>query len=422
MNYVILILIVVSMLQSTHASAQQLQRLSLDTCQARALALYPLNRQHALIEASKDYSVEAAGKGYLPQVMVNGQATYQSAVTEVPVRIPGLAFESVAKDQYKIYGEVTQTIYDGGTIHQQQRVQEATAAVEQTKLDVELYKLHERINQLYFGALLLNDQIEQSLVVQRDLDTAINAVQGAVGAGAALRSSVQMLRAELLQQKQREIDLRTARKAYLVMLGQFIGADPADSLELEEPPAASLEDNIRRPELKLYEAQRLQLGVQNDVISARSIPRIGLFVQGGYGRPALNMLSNAFDPYYVAGARLSWSISGLYTSSAEREVLTVQRSIVDVQQETFLFNTNLTLRQQRTELAKYDDVLRLDDEIIQLRSSVRASSNAQFLNGVLTTRDYLRDLNAEDLARRQRSLHHMQQLMAIYTYNTTAGK
>jgi outer membrane protein TolC len=414
--------ILLLLLTSATVLAQSPATLTLDTCLARAVSYYPQHKQRALIAASKEYSVEAAGKGYLPQLAVNGQATYQSAVTEVPVRIPGLSFESVAKDQYKIYGEVTQTIYDGGTIQQQQRVQEATADVEDRKLDVDLYKLRERINQLFFGVLLLNDQIEQVRVFQRDLDTAIKSVEGAVGAGAALKSSVQMLRAELLSQQQRELDLRTARAAYVQMLGLFINMDLAESTVFVEPPFAMLEDAIRRPELNVFEAQRKALSVQNDVITARSIPRIGLFAQGGFGRPALNMLSNDFDPYYVAGARLSWSISGLYTSSAEREVLNVQRSLVDVQQETFLFNTSLALRQQRVELSKYEKALQLDDEIIALRAAVRASSNAQFLNGVLTTRDYLRDLNAEDLARRQRSLHRVQQLMAIYNYNTTSGK
>lgn len=421
MNKLTLILLALALWNSA-LQAQGPATLTLDTCIARAVSYYPQQKQRALIAASKDYSVEAAGKGYLPQVSINGQATYQSAVTEVPVRIPGLSFESVAKDQYKIYGEVTQTIFDGGTIHQQQRVQEANADVEDRKLDVDLYKLHERINQLFFGVLVLNDQIEQVRVFQRDLDTTIKSVEGAVGAGAALKSSVQMLRAELLTQQQRELDLRTARTAYMQMLGLFINTDLSDSTEFIEPLIASLEDAIRRPELAVYEAQRTSLAVQNDVISARSIPRIGLFAQGGFGRPALNMLSNDFDPYYIAGARLSWSLSGLYTSSAEREVLNVQRSIVDVQQETFLFNTTLMLRQQRAELEKYDKTLQLDDEIIALRAAVRASSNAQFVNGVLTTRDYLRDLNAEDIARRQRSLHHVQQLMAIYNYNTTSGK
>lgn len=409
-------------LSNAAAQAQRPSTITLDTCLARAATYYPQQKQRALIAASRDYTVEAAGKGYLPQVAINGQATYQSAVTEIPVRIPGLTFESVSKDQYKIYGEVTQTIYDGGTIHQQQRVQEANADIEERKLDVDLYKLRERINQLFFGVLLLNDQIGQVRVFRRDVDTAIKSVEGAVGAGAALKSSAQMLRAELLSQQQRELDLRTARTAYVQMLGLFINTDLHDSTEFIEPPIASLEDAIRRPELKVYEAQRTSLAVQADVITARSIPRLGLFAQGGFGRPALNMLSNDFEPYYIAGARLTWSLSGLYTSTAEREVLNVQRSLVDVQQETFLFNTTLALRQQGAELSKYDTALQLDDEIIALRAAVRASSNAQFMNGVLTTRDYLRDLNAEDLARRQRSLHRVQQLMAIYNYNTTSGK
>lgn len=384
---------------------------------------YPMIRQQGLIEKTRDYSVSNAAKGYLPQVTVQGQATYQSAVTEfkLPVSIPGVEFPSISKDQYKIYGEVNQAIYDGGNVRMQVRSHEANAQVESQKLKVELYKLNERVNQLFFGILMLDEQLKQSDLLKKDINLGIRKVQALIDNGTAFKSNANTLKAELLKADQRTIDLNASRKAYLDMLGLLTGQSLGDSAVLERPANLVAGSDINRPELRLYEAQNRSLDVQSQLLDVRNRPKLNFFFQGGYGRPALNILSNGFDPYYITGVRLNWSLSGLYTIKKDRELIRNNRDAVQLQKETFLFNTNLAARQQNAELDRFGRLLTTDDEIITLRESIKTTAAAQLENGVINTNDFLREVNAEDQARQNKILHGIQLLMSQYNLDNTLG-
>jgi len=384
---------------------------------------YPMIRQQGLIEKTRDYSVSNAAKGYLPQFTVQGQTTYQSAVTEfkLPVSIPGAEFPSISKDQYKVYGEVNQTIYDGGNVRTQVRSHEANAQVESQKLEVELYKLNERVNQLFFGTLMLDEQLKQNDLLKKDINLGIRKVQALIDNGTAFKSNANTLEAELLKADQRTIDLNASRKAYLEMLGLLTGQPLGDSAVLERPANVVAGSDINRPELRLYEAQNRSLDIQWEMLDVRNRPKLNFFFQGGYGRPALNILSNGFDPYYITGVRLNWSLSGLYTIKKDRELIRNNRDAIQLQKETFLFNTNLTAKQQNAELDRFSQLLMTDDEIITLRESIKTTAAAQLENGVINTNDFLREVNAEDQARQNKILHGIQLLMAKYNLDNTLG-
>jgi outer membrane protein TolC len=384
---------------------------------------YPMIRQQGLIEKTRDYSVSNAAKGYLPQLTVQGQATYQSAVTEfkLPVSIPGVEFPSINKDQYKVYGEVNQTIYDGGNVRTQVRSHEANAQVETQKLEVELYKLNDRVNQLFFGVLMLEEQLRQNELLKKDINLGIKKVQALIDNGTAFKSSANTLKAELLKADQRAIDINASRKAYLEMLGLLTGQPLGDSVVLEKPAELPVGGDINRPELKLYDAQNRSLDVQSQLLDVRNRPKLNFFFQGGYGRPALNILNNGFDPYYITGVRLNWSLSGLYTIGKDRALIRNSRDAIQLQKETFLFNTHLTVRQQNAELDRFRKLLATDDEIITLRESIKTTSAAQLENGVINTNDFLREVNAEDQARQNKILHGIQLLMSEYSLDNTLG-
>ena len=384
---------------------------------------YPMIRQQGLIEKTRDYSVSNAAKGYLPQLTIQGQATYQSAVTEfkLPVSIPGVAFPNISKDQYKVYGEVNQAIYDGGNVRTQVRSHEANAQVESQKLEVELYKLNERVNQLFFGILMLDEQLIQSELLKKDINLGIRKVQALIENGTAFKSNANTLKAELLKADQRTIDLNASRKAYLGMLGLLTAQPLGDSAVLERSGNLVVSHDINRPELKLYDAQNRSLDVQSQLLEVRNRPKLNFFFQGGYGRPALNILSNGFDPYYLTGVRLNWSLSGLYTIKKDRELIRNNRDAIQLQKETFLFNTSLAAKQQTAELDRFSQLLATDEEIITLRESIKTTAAAQLENGVINTNDFLREVNAEDQARQNRILHGIQLLMAQYSLDNTLG-
>ncbi|HEX8039801.1 MAG TPA: transporter, partial [Chryseosolibacter sp.] len=175
------------------------------------------------------------------------------------------------------------------------------------------------------------------------------------------------------------------------------------------------------PELELFQFQRRALDVSRGLLAARKRPRLEFFVQGGYGRPALNMLENEFKFYYIGGLRLSWLLSGYYTFAKEKQLLNVRQQSLDVQQETFLFNTRLTLRQEQGEVEKLRRLIEVDDTIIALRARVKETASVQLEQGVISASDYVREVNAEDRAIQDRVLHEVQLLMAQARYEFTNG-
>lgn len=403
------------------SNAQDKARLTLSECYTLAEQNYPLSKQRDLISKTADYTVENLQKGNLPQFSFNGQATYQSAVTEVPIKLPGINIASPSKDQYKLYGELNQVIYDGGAISGQKELQKTNAAVEQQRLEAELFQLKNRINQLFFGILMLDEQLKQNGLLNKDLELGLSKVQAAIANGIAFKSNADVVNADLLKIKQRDIEMRAGKKAYADMLALFIGREIPEDVTVVKPQPVSVTQQINRPELLVYDRQNASLDVQNKLLKSKTLPKFGFFLQGGLGRPALNMLSNSFDAYYIGGIRLSWSPSVFYTIKNEKALININRSSLEVQKETFLFNTNLTVRQQSAEIRKYLDLLASDDEIINLREKVKKTSIAQLENGVINGNDYLREANAEDQARQAKILHEIQLLISQYNQQTTTG-
>ncbi len=407
-----------------HYSAQAQESLTLLKAYELAEKNFPLIKQRELIRQASAYTVDNLGKGFLPQLSLNAQATYQSEVTQVKIPVPGFSIDPLNKDQYKILADVNQLIYDGGVIRQQKNIQQLNEETEQQKVEVELYKLKERINQLFLGVLFLDEQLKQVDLIKADLNNGIKKVEAQVNNGVAFRSNLNVLKAELLKAEQRIIELRSTRKGFMDVLGLFLGQSLPEDQQLEKPlvNALPVAEEIQRPELKLYTAQEKLLGGQVSLIDARNRPKASLFFQGGYGRPGLNFLKNEFDLFYTTGIRFNWSFGGLYLQKREKKIIELSQKMVNNQKDVFLLNTNTQLKQQQSEIDKLQQLISTDREIIGLRSSVKEAARAQLENGVITANDYLREVNAEDQSRQSLIMHEVQLLQAKINYQTISGK
>lgn len=400
----------------------QTKTLSIIDCYKLAETNYPLTKQRDLIAKTKEYSVDNVSKGILPQINVSGQGTYQSDVTEIPIKIPGIKIESVPKDQYKLYGEISQPLTDLVTIKDQKEFQNANSAIQDQNLTIELYKLRDKVNQLFFGALLIDEQNTQNEILKKDIQSGIDRITAAIQNGVEYKSSMDKLKAELLRANQRSIELQASRKAYTDMLSLIINQNIDENIRLEKPATPSLTNSVNRPELFVFDFQKKANEIQRRFITAKNMPRVNLFFQGGLGQPSpVNMLSNELSSYYITGIRLNWNITGFYTFKKERQLNSINVQMIDAQKETFLFNINLTLKQQNAEIEKLSQLLKTDDEIVSLRESVKKTASIQLENGVITSNDYLKEINAEDQARQNRLLHQVQLLMAQYNYQNTSG-
>jgi outer membrane protein TolC len=335
--------------------------------------------------------------------------------------MPGTDIEVLSKDQYKVFGEISQPLTDMAIIKSQKKAIEIQSETQNNQLEVELYQLKDRINQLYFGILLLEQQEEQVNLLKKDIETGIKQVSAAIENGVALPSELDYFQAEMLNADQKSIELASQRSGMLQMLELFINLSISKDTYFEVPSSLSLSEQITRPELALFQNQKESILIQKDLISNKNIPRLNLFLQGGYGRPALNMLNNDFDFYYLGGLRVNWSISRYYTSNKEKSLLDIQTSTVELQQETFLLNTQSTLTRQKEEINKYDLLMASDQQIIDLREKVKSSALSQLEYGTLTGNDFMTYVNAVDQARQNLVLHKMQYLFAQHTYQYTSG-
>ncbi len=404
------------------AGAQPATVLTLEECYALARKNYPQIKQFALIEQTRAYSLENAATAKLPQINLSGYATYQSEVVQVPLSLPGINIPTMNKDQYRIYGEVSQSITDMVTVKNQEELIKANSNIDQQTIEVELYRLKERIDQLYFGILLLDAQIVQTRILRKDVLAGIEKIEVAIANGTALESQKDLLRAEALKIDQRLIEQKAGRNGFTEILSLFIRQTVDSNTVFELPAGLALNPTVRRPEIALYEMRQQQLDVQQLLIKDKTLPRISVFLQGGYGRPGLNMLKNEFDFYYIGGVRLSWNLSAFYTARKEKQLLSFKQTALDVQKETFLFNTTLELQQTNNEIGKLHQLITTDHDIIELRAKVKMTTQLQLQHGTATANDYLLNLNAEDQAKQSLILHQLQLLMAQYNYKTTAGQ
>ncbi len=398
-------------------------RLTIEECQEKARNNYPLIRQFGLIDQSKEYNLSNLSKSYLPQVSLNGQATYQSDVVSLPIQLPGIDVPSMDKDQYKVTIDATQTIWDGGMIRSQKKIATASNEVDKQNIEVNLYALRERVNQLFFGILTLDEQLNQLDILETDLQNSLKMTKAFLENGTGTSSDVDAIQVEILNTEQKRIELNTFRKAYTEMLSAIIHEKITEQTVLGKPVEQPVDPLavIGRPEIGLFDSQRRLFDIQESSITAKNNPRFGLFVQGGYGKPGLNMLSNSFEPYALGGIKLSWNFSNLYTKSNEKHQLDIQKNIVNIQEETFKFNTHLQLTQVYNEIQKFRNLMKQDDEIITLRNRVKTAAESKYENGVYTVNDLVRDINAESQSRQAKILHEVQYLMNIYNYNNIQG-
>ena len=399
------------------ASAQQV--LSLEECYRLAESNYPRIQQKQLFELTRQYSVENAARAALPRLSLGGQATYQSDVTQIPVEMPGV--EPLSKDQYRIFAEVSQTLYHGGLVSEQKELEDRNADVEQVQLAVDLYSIRGRVNELYFGLLLLDEQRALAELSKKDLSAALTMLEAMIDNGTAIPSSGAVLQAELLKVDQRIVELAYTADAYRKMLGIFVSKQITADTNFEKPVFQSLPEVIERPELKLFESQQKIVETNRSLSAARRKPRIEFFVQGGYGRPGLNMLKNEFNFYYLGGLRFSWMLSGYYTVKRENQLLDIRQQSIAIQKETFLFNTAIQLSEHQSNIAKLQRLLEVDRAIIDLRTQVRETARVQLEEGVITSPDFIREVNAEDQAKQDLALHQTQLLLAQAKYHFVSG-
>ena len=399
------------------------QVVTLDECQAMARENYPAISRFSIIEQTKEYTLANANKGYLPQLRVEAQTTYQTDVITIPLDMPGVEIPTPDKDQYQIVAQANQLIWDGGKIAANKEAIKAGAEAERKELETELYGLRERVNGVYFGILLMQEQLKLQGVLEKELQTNYERVTSYVKNGIANASDLGAVRIEQLKAKQQRVEMEAAQQAYLQMLGVLTGMELDEEVELVKPPMH--EDlslmTINRPELELFKAQEATIDAQTVGLKSGVMPVVAAFAQGGYGKPGLNMLQNKFDPFFVGGVKLSWNIGNFYTLKNSIKSNELKKLGIDTRRDTFIHNLNMQLAQQQNEVERYRKIMEEDEEIIRLQQQIKQAAEAKVENGTMTVSDMLREITTLDMAKQAKLLHEVQHLSSIYKLKNTTN-
>lgn len=403
---------------------------TLEECWQAAEQNYPLIRQYGLIEKTTKLTVANIRKGWLPQVSAQAQATYQSDVTAWPDEMKtmmtgmGIDMKGLKKDQYRVGIDVQQTIYDGGVISSQKTIAREQGNVQSAQTEVSLYAVRRRVNEMYFSLLMLEEQMQLNHDLQELLAGNERKLQAMVKGGTAAESDWQNVRAERLNAVQQATSLESQKRMLTAMLSTFCGME-VTSLKKPEGTATQSQSTGQRPEMRLFDAQRQLADAQERGLNAALMPRLGVFAQGYYGYPGLNMFEDMMRHRWslngVIGARLTWNIGALYTRKNDKAKLQLQREMTESNREVFLFNNRLEQIQQQEEIARYQKLMADDEQIIALRSAVRKAAESKLAHGIIDVNDLVREINQENAARVQQSMHEIEMLKEIYDNKFTTN-
>lgn len=398
------------------------EQLSIKTCYSLAETNYPKARQSALIPEQNELNKQILQTGKYPKIELDAQATYQSDVVHFPTENPGLIFELPNKDQYRATLSLNQLIYGGGTIDAAIEEENAKSITQQQRINVELYQIKPKINQLYFSILLLQEKNSLLLAKQKQIKEKKKEVEAGIKYGAVLPSSGAVLEAELLKIEQQLTDINSSKQNLLQTLEKYLGIPILETTELTYPELMNnLSETLLRPELELFNLQKSQIDNTSSLLEKNRLPKIYGFAQGGYGNPGLNMLDNSFQPFYYVGLKLNWNVFDWNKTKKQTQVLEINKQLIDSEKEEFELQTSMQIEQQLLEIGKYNNFIKSDQTIIDLRKQILKTTESQLKNGMITTSDYIEKLT--DLYESENDLktHTIQLLLAQANYKVIQG-
>jgi len=413
-----------AMMLTVQVQAQEGKQLTLEYCQGQAVAYYPATRQYALLQESSDLELKNLGKNWLPTMNINGQASYQSDVTKVPTIIPQFSPEPISKDWYKLYLDVSQVIWDGGSVRQGKAVQTVDHEIDVRNLELELYQVKEQVNNLFFSILLLQENRNLLETHVEEISSQLKDIESAVRNGVVLSSNADILKAEKLkvEQKIEEISLSidAALKSMAILMGEEI---PMGSTLLMPEPEINLSSTPdQRLEFGLFTMQQSKMETLKKVSNTSLLPKFQAFGQAGYGRPAFDMLNNDFTDYYIVGVRLNWNFWNWNKTKNEKAILSLNQQIIDSKRDAFSQNLSIDMQNKRSDILKYEQIILKDQEILDLRTRVVKEYESRLKNGVITATEFMTELNSESEARLNINIHKIQLVQAKYRFLAAIGQ
>lgn len=404
-----------------------IQAQTLEECQLAAEKNYPMIKQYDLISQTTQLTVRNIQKGWLPQIAIAAQATYQSDVTSWPESMKGtfqqlgINMKGLSKDQYKIGIDLQQTIYDGGTISSLRSIARQEEKVQKAQVETNLYQVRKRVNEMYFSLLLLNEQIKLNDDVKALLLSSEKKLASMLKGGTIATSDFENIRAERLSVEQQNESLKSQQQMLQHLLSTFCGIK-VSNIQKPAPFKTTISTN-KQPEMQLFDNQLQLSSIKEKALNSQVRPKLGIFAQGFYGYPGLNMFEDMMNRKWslngIIGVKLSWNVGALYSLKNDKAKLRLQREMTENAREIFLFNNQLEEIQQNENIKRYHTIKKTDDEIIMLRTNIRKAAESKLSHGIIDINNLLQEINNENAAKIQQTIHDIEMLKEMYNLKYT---
>ncbi len=404
--------------------------LDLFSCYSLAEKNYPISKQKELYQSSGKLNKKNISSVYYPQINLSGKTTYQSDVTQIDIvmpemqgigQIPSPEIQEMSKDQYRISLDVNQIFFDGGLNKILKDIDNANLNVNIQKVNVQLYKLKERINSLYFGILIFQETYKQLALTIKNLDEQKKIIESGIKNGILLESAQDVISAEILKFEQKQLEVEINKNKLINSLSDYLGEEIHSEVIISLPDIKLIPNVSARPEDILFDLSKTKLDASAKLLTKKRFPVIYGFGQFGYGRPGLNMLNNDFDSFYIVGAKLNWNILDWNRTKRDKQNVEITKQIIDTQKQTFDKNINIALQNTESDIDKLEQLIQKDEEIIILREKITKKTASQLKNGIINSTDYITELNSETLAKINLAIHKIQLIQTKVNHQTIIG-
>lgn len=399
------------------------QTLDLKSCLNRAVELSPQKRQQNYLASIKTLNQEVINSNYLPDIQFQGQASYQSDVFSLPFTSPGSGdIPAIPKDQYRFSLNINQKIYDGGITNASNQIMEADHQIQSAQLEASLYKIDLLINELYFGILEIRENQRITGTILSELDNQLKRAHSAVTNGVLLPGELKSLQKERLMLLQKQNNVQLTEQALLKALSDWIGLEINQETTLQLPVIMEVKPSINRPELSVFDSQMKKLEANKVLVTAENRPKIAGFISAGYGSPnPYNFFEVDWNPFYMVGGRLEWTLWDWKKSRNKQEVLDLNQLVIQSEKEHFEKSIRNELTQMESKIASLEQSVKTDLQLLELQQEIMTAASAQFEHGTISATEYLSELNDLTQVELHYQLNKIHLVKTKIQYQTIAG-
>lgn len=412
----------ISLILTFTSSLWAQKSVTLDECLQNAITHHPLLAQKSLNSEESQLQVEQYKKDLLPQISVNGKATYQNEVIALPINIPNFEVPELSKDQYRMSLDVNQAIYRGGLFQKQKDLEELQEVLDQMEVDKDLYLIKEDVKELFMAIILLDEQKKVTQTYIDRIDAKKQEMKAMVEEGVVLNAQLDRLNIEDIKAHQSLDEIRIKRAALLQNLQLLTGMELSGNVELTVFAPQIQETQQVRLEYQLMSQTQIQLEQSKQLIDVQKYPKLFAFAQGGFGRPGFNYLSNDISDFWMVGLQLKWNILNWNKFNNDKKMMDIKIQKIDTQKENFQRNVNRALTKMKSEIDSWKSLLKSDPEIIELRKKVADNAGNQLNEGVITTSAYIEEIQNLSQAELEKKIHEVQLINSQLSYLNILGK